>query len=762
MPGTQLSYEELLSQNKDLTSKIADVESFKRVFERAWYGSVFGIVKLDSSGIIQDINPFGAQLFGKLTSDVVDTQIQSYLNLKDAEEIGQIIHSVVSGQQQQKASKFKLLPPSGRTVFVNVEISEITDSKSHIIIVLQDVTNQEKYAEELEEKEFFLNQAQKIANLGHYVLDIASGSWTGSPELLKLMGISNQMKLDVELWVALVHPDDRMMMTTYFFDYVVKGKNPFKKEYRIVRLTDGETIWVLGKGELRLNDHGEPLKMVGTIQDISERKAAEAEINATKALYQDLVETSQDLIWQCDTKGNFVFVNHAWKTTLGFSPEEMIGHHFSEFIGLEQGIRDTAQFYELLKGGAVTGYESVHYHKNGAPVLLSLNIKTITTPNRIVTGIRGTARDITEKKKTEQLFREKSEELDRYFNTAIEMLCMTDVEGHFLRLNPEWSKVLGYGMEELLNEKFLDFVHPDDIAATLESINQLKIGNEVLNFINRYRCKNGTYKFIEWRSVLVGNIIYAAARDVSRRIELEDSLKQSNKDLREINVQKDKFLYIIAHDVRNPLHNVLSISRLLNSGFRENGLEDNYKLIQLLDESTHSMYELIENLLNWALSQTGKLTYMPSVTPLNELTQKTISQVLPMASTKSIQIINKVPMGVNVWADKTMMATVLRNLISNAVKFSHPGNNVEISYIQKSEVAIMEVRDYGIGIRPQAIAGLFMLENAYLHKGTSGEKGTGFGLPLCRELMKMQGGSIWAESEPGKGSAFFVELPIKQ
>jgi signal transduction histidine kinase len=258
---------------------------------------------------------------------------------------------------------------------------------------------------------------------------------------------------------------------------------------------------------------------------------------------------------------------------------------------------------------------------------------------------------------------------------------------------------------------------------------------------------------------MINNIIYAAARDVTPRIEMEENLRQSNKDLQESNAQKDKFIYIIAHDLRNPLNNILGISDLLHGRFFDNSPDDNYKLIQILSDSTHSMYELIENLLNWALSQTGKLSNKPVAIPLRTLTNKIINQVLPIAAHKNVNLVNNVPESITGWADEIMMGTVLRNLISNAVKFSFPENSVEVSCRVKETTVELEVRDHGIGIRPEVIEGLFLLENVYLKKGTSGEKGTGFGLPLCAELMRIQNGTIRAESEPGNGSSFFVEFP---
>ncbi len=762
MPNQKPTYDELLNQNMELAAKLATISSFRRIFDRAWGSKIFGMARIDKNGLIQNINPYAAGLFNKTAEELISTSIIDYFNPFEKEEISKFISSTVIDKEILEAAKFHIIShPEQKTVIINFEFADYPQGEPSALLVIRDVTDIEKYSAELKEKELFLNQAQKIGNFGHFIFDIQNSLWNGSSELLQILGLKHINISDIDLWIALVHPDDRQKISDYLFNDVIKSCKPFNKEYRIIRPSDGEVIWLHKKGELRFNSEGEPIKLIGTIQDITERKNIENEIIASKALYHDMVEALQDLVWQCDINGKFVFVNKAWEKTLGYSSDEIIGHHFSEFSGVDYAEKDNAMVSQLLYNGIITSYETIHYHKNGDAVILSFNGKTIINEKGETSGIRGTARNITEKKKAEKLLHEKTEELDRYFNTSLDLLALTNEDGRFVRVNPEWEKVLGFSLEELINKTLWDFIHPDDISMTLETNEKLIKGEDVLDFINRFRCKNGQYKYIEWRSAKVGNIIYAAARDVTGKKELEERLTNTNKYLTEINAQKDKFLYIIAHDIRNPLNNIISSVDLLNRSFLNNSPKENKKLVELLREGTITMFELIENLLNWALSQTGKIHYQPSEVNLKPLAQKIIIQVLPMATPKNIEIINNLTDNDKAWADETMMGTVLRNLVSNAVKFSLPGNKVEINIHKNSKKITIEIKDYGIGINPDVIEGLFQLENVYLKKGTSGEKGTGFGLPLCREFMDRQGGVVRAISEPEKGSSFYVELPIK-
>jgi PAS domain S-box-containing protein len=139
--------------------------------------------------------------------------------------------------------------------------------------------------------------------------------------------------------------------------------------------------------------------------------------------------------------------------------------------------------------------------------------------------------EITERKKTVEALQEKTEEVDTFFNTALDLLCIADTDGHFRRLNPQWEVTLGYSLSDLEGRRFIDFVHPDDKKATLQQISHLQSQGFILNFINRYRCRDGTYRWIEWRSILHGKLLYAAARDITENRKAEEEIKESGRKL---------------------------------------------------------------------------------------------------------------------------------------------------------------------------------------------------------------------------------------
>ncbi len=164
-------------------------------------------------------------------------------------------------------------------------------------------------------------------------------------------------------------------------------------------------------------------------------------------------------------------------------------------------------------------------HKDGSWNIFTTNAVPIWDENRKITGYAGTARDITDLKLALQQTLEQKEELERFFAVNLDLLCITDLQGNFIRINKSWEKILGYPEDYILKTNFLTYVHPDDLESTLEAVANLKDGNPALNFTNRYRAWDGNYKHIKWKSVAYNNLIYAAARDVTDNIIISRELK---------------------------------------------------------------------------------------------------------------------------------------------------------------------------------------------------------------------------------------------
>ena len=239
-------------------------------------------------------------------------------------------------------------------------------------------------------------------------------------------------------------------------------------------------------------------------------------------------------------------------------------------------------------------------------------------------------------------------------------------------------------------------------------------------------------------------------------------LEQKNEELKNVVANRDRFFSIIAHDLRSPFHGLKGIIELLTSNPGAYAPDEMNKFIQLLNKSVNSLFELLENLLEWAKIQRNDFTCEPSNFDINDLIKYCVSEVAAKADIKSLSIIYNPAMGFSTYSDHHFFTGLMRNLLSNALKFTHRGKSIRIG-IEQINTGFYEitVADEGTGIPEDKILNLFHNTNKYISSGTEGEPSSGLGLVLCREYAEKQGGRIWVESKLGEGSTFHFTIPLR-
>ncbi len=238
-------------------------------------------------------------------------------------------------------------------------------------------------------------------------------------------------------------------------------------------------------------------------------------------------------------------------------------------------------------------------------------------------------------------------------------------------------------------------------------------------------------------------------------------IEKSEQELRILNASKNKFFSIIAHDLKNPLHNVLGYSSLLYKDYERFNETERRRFATDIYHSTHSIYRLLQNLLEWSRSQTGALNFTPSDVEYHRILDNAIGVLKSLAEQKNIKINMESDPDLKIYADPVMIETVLRNLINNAIKFTPDGGHIEVNAKKINEDIIISVIDSGIGISDEDSQNLFKIDSKVKRKGTNNEDGSGLGLILCHEFINKHNGKIWVESKLGKGSEFIFTIPAK-
>ncbi len=242
--------------------------------------------------------------------------------------------------------------------------------------------------------------------------------------------------------------------------------------------------------------------------------------------------------------------------------------------------------------------------------------------------------------------------------------------------------------------------------------------------------------------------------------EANDKITQQNVELQQLNATKDKFFSIISHDLKGPLNSLTSFSGLLINYFDSLSKEEIQNLAKDLDKSLKNLFALLENLLEWSRSQTGAIEFKPERFDLSEVIRQNIELLTAQAGVKEISLSYAHEQPVTVHAHKNSVNTVIRNLISNAIKFTPKGGTITVTANAGNEDALISITDTGVGMSAEVMQKIFRIDTKHSTKGTADEKGTGLGLVLCKDFVEKNNGSIGVHSEEGKGSTFYFTLPI--
>jgi signal transduction histidine kinase len=236
-------------------------------------------------------------------------------------------------------------------------------------------------------------------------------------------------------------------------------------------------------------------------------------------------------------------------------------------------------------------------------------------------------------------------------------------------------------------------------------------------------------------------------------------IEKSENELKLLNASKNKFFSIIAHDLKNPFHTVMGYSYLLSKDYNNFTEEERRKFADDIHHSTNNIFRLLQNLLEWSRSQTGRLTFTPREIELKLVVDSSVSVLRSLADQKNIRIEMNFDDNLMLFADPQMIETVLRNLVNNAIKFTPENGLIQVAATQTDGQITICVKDSGIGISQEDAQTLFKIDSTVKRKGTNNEDGSGLGLILCREFIAKNNGTIWVSSAAGEGSSFFFTVP---
>ena len=494
-------------------------------------------------------------------------------------------------------------------------------------------------------------------------------------------------------------------------------------------------------------------------ENITERKLAEHTIKESELKYRTVFATEKDALFLVDNETfSILEVNDAACQLCGYSEEEMLKLKTFELSAEpELSKKIQKEFKERIENRK-------HKKKNGTIFTADISANRFTLNGS--TFMLAAIRDITERKMEEEALKLSEEKWRTLFEILPIGVSIRDKDGNIRESNPELKRILDLSDSDLKNGKYQQriYLNSDQKQISKHEFPSYRAINdqEVIRNVEIGIVKEDGTKI--WTKVSAApffnhsNCVLVTS-DITQGKHLEEILKNQSNELKILNADKDRFISILGHDLRSPFNAILGLLDLLSENIREYDLDRIEEFITIINHSAHNTFELLEDILLWIRAHSGNITFEPQNLNFGTICNEVIDNLKQTANRKHITINHFTGDELTVFADKNMLKTVLRNLISNAIKFTKNNGQVDISVKQDQPDLVISICDNGIGIEPDILNSLFEISQISTTKGTANEKGTGLGLILCKDFVEKHGGKIWAESEGGKGSIFSFTIP---
>lgn len=694
----------------------------------------------NSLDLIVRCNPFGVFLYVSLASTRV-------LGFKPEELIGTSSRDLVHPEDLPKhleffaedrtipeecVTTFRYRRKDGSYIWIEATRKSIHSKKLGKVIehvsVFRDVTERREKKEALRRSESHLALAQEIANIGSWEWDLRNHRFNCSDTLYKIVGVEPGTLHSIEDFLAYVHPEDRRSKEDILETVLAQGK--IERELRIVR-PDGTIRYIHTVKKLFLDESGKAVRLIGTDQDITERKAEQQRLREAEELYQLISQNSQDIITYTTPDGVFKYVSPAIRRLLGYEPEEVIGknswelYHPEDTLILQQRSYDDEDVY----------WNRVR-HKNGSYVWIETTVKFIRNEQHEIVKILGVARDITERKQQEETYKRIVEQSPDAILIGVD---------RFKYVNDTAVQLFGaLSKEELLQIEPISLVHPNYRHIALErkdTVRQRKVA-ELTEL--KYIRLDGQVIDAEVKSIPTffngEEAVHTIVRDITERKKTQQLLQQSEKL-----TLAGQFAAGIAHEIRNPLTSIKGFLQLLRT---EATFKEHYFTI-MLDELNRIETILSELLL---LAKPKNSNYQ--VKNVVEILSSVVALLDTQAILNDIQILQHIKVErALVYCDENQLKQVFINLIKNAIEAMTSGGNITIIVDRENEELVLQFIDQGPGIPKETLS---RIGQPFF---TTKETGTGLGLSVSYSIIEAHQGTICLSSEENIGTSFTITLP---
>ncbi|MHB9137844.1 MAG: PAS domain S-box protein [Victivallaceae bacterium] len=756
------------------------------------------IITTDLDGVITGWNRAAETIYGYKESEMFGKSVSMLTPPDRQNEIVEIVNKTKDGILVENYETIRL-DKNGTPLNLSLTISPIFDHSGKVTgasSIALDVTAQKKIEDELRSNEVRLKLILDSLAAGVVLIDPETHLIADvNPAAARLIGAATDQIIG--------------KMCHKFFCPAEEGNCPITdlkqtvdNSERIMLTADGRKLVIIKTAtEVVI---GKRKYILENFMDITEHKQAEMLLQKSEEEYHNLFESSRDAIVMLDMNG-FVDCNKATLSMFGCADKELfMAKTFADFTPeLQPDGQNTlsaaVNHIETAFTKGVDSFEWLNKRQDGTlfwvEVLLSrlefrgrqvlqatfrdisermnakkaleeaygaLEKKVEERTASLNEANRDLQREIVEHKQAEEAVATAAREWQTTFDDINDAISLLGRDSRILKCNAAMVKLCGKASaDELAGKHCYEVIHgtsePIEGCPVVKSRQSRQREIIELPIGNRY-FKVTADPLFDLQGEYSGAVHIIS--DITVRKQAELLVQQQNQELLELNASKDRFFSIIAHDLKNMFHNILGFSDLLVEEAARANIASIKEEVGAINSSVQETYKILGSLLEWANSQRGKISFNPESVILNKAVNEELSLLKETARHKNIELKISLPDNFKVTADKDMLRTVLRNLVSNAIKFTNKNGVIELQAVANQADALISVSDNGVGMTNDMVNNLFKLSSSTSTRGTNNEKGTGLGLLICQEFVQKHGGKIWAESEPGKGSSFKFTLPF--
>ncbi|MDP2890941.1 MAG: PAS domain S-box protein [Bacteroidota bacterium] len=634
----------------------------------------------------------------------------------------------------------------------------------------KDITDRKQSVDALRESEArFRNLFQEVQSVSvqGYGTDGTTKYWNLASE--QLYGYTAQEAIGQNL-LDLIIPSEMREDVAHAMKNMAETGQPIPSSELSLMRKDGSRVSVFSSHTL-ISIPGHPQELFCIDIDLTERKQAEEALKKSQLLLKSSIESQRNtILFSIDQEYKYLYFNKAHSDAMKFAynTDISLGMNILDCITSGADRKAAKENYDrALKGETHSNIriygdiELAHYESFFNPIF---------NENNEIIGATGLARNISSRKQAEDAIlnsKQKKDNLVSKIPVGVYIL-KTKPEGTFALeyVSPRMAEMLDLSVESLLTDKETIFkaIHPDDLDG-FATLNQEGIylkrpfdwkGRVIVKGEVRWLHITSLPQQLESGDILWHGLIV----DITKQMQNEAEIQLKNEELINLNATKDKFFSIIAHDLRSPFNSFLGLTEIMSEDLPNLTMPQLQEMIAGMNKSATNLYRLLENLLNWSQIQKGTIPFNPEEIQIGLVTGEIIEMIQEQAKNKKIKITTEIPDGLVVFADSNMLQTIIRNLVSNAIKYTNKGGRISLSVKSSSDKNIViAIQDTGIGMSREMVDNLFRIDTNANRKGTEGEPSTGLGLLLCKEFVEKHGGKIWVESCEGKGSTFYFTFP---